>query len=165
VTQGLKVILLRVFEKENVGEEEVQKTMEKIITMYPGSVVVYMHCIMEFCHELFQLIEPVSNKPLSGERMWIGDCCVETAPIQSFIRNYGSKSLLVKFCRFCYGKSIDISKIIQKYAPRGLTVETIRYVRGKPSPDEELEIVIEKSYKFIAEIKIEASPATLTRPV
>jgi len=69
VTQGLKVILLRVFEKENVGKEEVQKTMEKIITMYPGSVVVYMHCIMEFCHELFQLIEPVSNKPLSGERM------------------------------------------------------------------------------------------------
>jgi len=134
--------------------------------MHPGSVVVYMHHVMDFYHELFQLIEPVSNKPLSGERMWIGNYSVEVIPIQKFVQNYGSKSLVAKFYRFCSSKSIDVPKIIQKYMTRKLNVETIRYIiryiRGKLSLDEELEIVIEKSYKFLAEIKIKVSPVVLT---
>jgi hypothetical protein len=161
----LKVVLLRVFEKENVSDEEVLEVVKKVTTMRPGSIVVYMHHVMDFCHELFQLIEPVSNKPLSGERMWIGNYSVEVIPIQKFVQNYGSKSLVAKFYRFCSNKSIDVPKIIQKYMSRKLNVETIRYIRGKPSLDEELEMVIEKSYKFLAEIKIEVSPVALAIPV
>jgi hypothetical protein len=161
----LKVVLLRVFEKENVSDEEVLEVVKKVTTMRPGSIVVYMHHVMDFCHELFQLIEPVSNKPLSGERMWIGNYSVEVMPIQKFAQNYGSKSLVAEFYRFCSSKSIDVPKIIQKYMSRKLNVETIRYIRGKPSLDEELEMVIEKSYKFLAEIKIEVSPVALATPV
>jgi hypothetical protein len=130
--------------------------------MHPGSIVVYMHHVMDFYYELFQLIEPVSNKPLSGGRMWIGNYSVEVIPIQKFVQNYGSKSLVAKFYRFYSSKSIDVPKIIQKYMSRKLNVEIIRYIRGKLSLDEELEMVIEKSYKFLAEIKIEVSPVVLT---
>jgi hypothetical protein len=136
--------------------------VEKVVTMHPGSVVVYMHHVMDFYYELFQLTEPVSNKPLSGERMWIGNYSVEVILIQKFVQNYGSKSLAAKFYRICSSKSIDVPKIIQKYTSRKLNVETLRYIRSKLSLDEELEMVIEKSYKFLAEIKIEVNPVVLT---
>jgi len=157
MVQGLKINLLHVFEKENMSEEDVKEVLEKVINMYPDAVVIYMHCVNEFCHELFQLIDPALNRPLSGERLWLKNCSIEIMPIQRFTQYFGSKNLTIEFYRFCSSKTIDVQKIIQKYTSRKLNIETVRYLRCKPSLDEELEVTIEQCFRFIAEIRIEVT--------
>uniref|UniRef100_A0A7C5UWV4 Uncharacterized protein n=1 Tax=Ignisphaera aggregans TaxID=334771 RepID=A0A7C5UWV4_9CREN len=92
----IRLHIVKVIEFDGVDVKYVEDFVNRVLSLYPNLVVVYMHCVYGCRYEGFWLIDPATGV-VRGDKIFNGNCVIDVLPVEVFAERFSSRELILEY--------------------------------------------------------------------